>query len=245
MRIVFDARKFQDFGIGRYLSALLVGLPDLAAKFRFELIALSRRSQLDELRRDYAGWWIESLNAVNYSIREQWLIPLKLCELGADLFHASHYATATYVPCPYVVTLHDLIHVLFPQFVPSLIGRCYTRLVVRRVVSAASAVLYVSESTRRELLERRLVRQEVVTVTPNGVTSSATEATLNTDVVSRNAVCSLCRQPKTAQESGASSRCLRDLVRFVAAPSGGGRDRSRRFAVARSKPECIGAGVRL
>jgi hypothetical protein len=57
-----------------------------------------------------------SLNAGNYSISEQFRIPLALKREGVTLFHAPHYVLPPLVPCRSVVTIHDCIHLMFPQY---------------------------------------------------------------------------------------------------------------------------------
>ena len=169
MRVVLDVRKFEDYGIGRYVSALLDGLPVLAPAFGFELIALARGRQFESLRTRFPGWRLEHLEANNYTFREQMRLPIALRRCKADVFHAPHYATAAFAPCPSVVTVHDLIHVLFPELLPSVFARLYARVVLRLVVRRAAAVLCVSESTRNDLLARDLVAETLTVVTPNGL----------------------------------------------------------------------------
>ena len=36
----------------------------------------------------------------------------------SDLYHATHYVLPGFVPCKTVVTIHDIIHLLFPDFSP-------------------------------------------------------------------------------------------------------------------------------
>ena len=38
------------------------------------------------------------------------------CKL--DLYHATHYVLPLVVPCRSVVTIHDIIHLLYPEFLP-------------------------------------------------------------------------------------------------------------------------------
>jgi alpha-1,3-rhamnosyl/mannosyltransferase len=49
-------------------------------------------------------------------VREQVEIPLRLLGHRLDLVHAPHYVTPFAVPHPLVVTVHDVIHLLFPEF---------------------------------------------------------------------------------------------------------------------------------
>ena len=51
----------------------------------------------------------------NYSLREHVSVSRHLLRLRPDLFHATHYVLPAVVPCPAVVTIHDAIHLLFPE----------------------------------------------------------------------------------------------------------------------------------
>ncbi len=59
--------------------------------------------------------WIE-LAAPKQSLAEQVAVPLRLARERLDLVHAPHYVLPFAVPHPLVVTVHDVIHLLFPEF---------------------------------------------------------------------------------------------------------------------------------
>ena len=65
--------------------------------------------------------------AGNYSVTEQFAIPMALRREAAELFHAPHYVLPPLTPCRSVVTIHDCIHLLFPQYLPSRLGYAYAR----------------------------------------------------------------------------------------------------------------------
>jgi glycosyltransferase involved in cell wall biosynthesis len=95
------------------------------------------------------------------------MLPRLLRGLGAALGHFQ-YALPLVLPCPAVVTIHDLSF----EREPSLMSR-KDRLVFRRVVPRAARkavrVLTVSERTRRDLRELYGLPDEKIVVTPNGV----------------------------------------------------------------------------
>src|SRR5471032_3282516 len=65
--------------------------------------------------------------AKNYSFAEQIRIPLELKRERVDLYHAPHYVLPPLVRCPSVVTIHDCIHLMFPQYLPSRWALTYAR----------------------------------------------------------------------------------------------------------------------
>ncbi len=107
------------------------------------------------------------MRARSQIVRMAVLLPRILRGLGADLVH-TQYALPPRLPCPGIVTVHDLSF----EREPELFGR-KDRLVFRRVVPRAvrraARVLTVSERTKRDLIQLYGVAPDRVVVTPNGV----------------------------------------------------------------------------
>jgi alpha-1,3-rhamnosyl/mannosyltransferase len=126
MRIGIDARKLHDFGIGTYLQNLLK-----------ELVRIDDDAEYIVLCRAADVAWLAALSprlqpvvtrADNYSLREQIEVPWRLWRAGVALFHSPHYVLPILVPCPAVVTIHDCIHLMFPQYLPNRLAIFYARL---------------------------------------------------------------------------------------------------------------------
>ena len=94
-------------------------------------------------------------------------LPRLLRKLGAALGHFQ-YALPLALPCPAVVTIHDLSFEREPSLM-SRKDRFVFRKVVPRAARQAVRVLTVSERTRRDLRELYDVPDEKIVVTPNGV----------------------------------------------------------------------------
>ena len=90
--------------------------------------------------------------AANYSVSEQIRIPLALWREGVTLFHAPHYVLPPLVRCRSVVTIHDCIHLMFPQYLPSRLALTYARTSIALASRRATRVLTVSESSKRDIL---------------------------------------------------------------------------------------------
>ena len=150
MRIGIDARKLHDFGIGTYIRNLLRQLARLDRETEF--VVLCRPEDRETLVSLGENFRPSSETAGNYSIAEQVKIPLALRREGVTLFHAPHYVLPPLVTCRSVVTIHDCIHLMFPQYCPTA-WRSPTR--ARRSRSRrrrATRVLTVSESSKRDIL---------------------------------------------------------------------------------------------
>src|SRR5712691_4147575 len=90
--------------------------------------------------------------AGNYSVAEQVRIPLALRREGVTLFHAPHYVLPPLVGCRSVVTIHDCIHLIFPQYLPNRLAHTYARTSIALAARRATRVLTVSESSKRDIL---------------------------------------------------------------------------------------------
>ena len=95
------------------------------------------------------------------------MLPRLLRGLGAALGHFQ-YALPLVLPCPAVVTIHDLSFEREPSLM-SRKDRFVFRKVVPRAARKAVRVLTVSERTRRDLRELYGTPDEKIVVTPNGV----------------------------------------------------------------------------
>jgi alpha-1,3-rhamnosyl/mannosyltransferase len=170
MRVALDARKIDDFGIGTYIQGLLEALPTLSRpEALVAYLAPGRRPSASSA----AAWgprarW-QAVAARPYSVGELWQLALAARRDRADVYHAPHYVCPPFLPCPAVVTVHDLIHLRFPPRHRHPVAPLYARLMLRLAVRRGRRLITVSESTRRDLVERLGARPERIRVIPNGV----------------------------------------------------------------------------
>ena len=168
MRVAFDARKLHDFGIGTYIQGLLrefvaLGVPEELVVYR------SPDAEVPPVLEAAARieWRLES--APPYSVAELWRLARRARRDRAQLFHAPHYVCPPVLACPAVVTIHDLIHLRFPDWRGRPLAPLYARVMLRLAVWRAARVITVSESTRRDLERWLRARPERIRVIPNGV----------------------------------------------------------------------------
>jgi len=82
---------------------------------------------------------------------EQVTFPRVCRQLGVDLAHIPYFASPLNPPVPTVVTIHDLIPMVLPQYRGSMMVRLYTSLVAS-AVSRACLVLADSQASKRDIL---------------------------------------------------------------------------------------------
>ena len=167
MRIAIDARKLHDFGIGTYVRNLLRQLARIDPESDYRL--LCRPADVATIERLGANFRAVPTLARPYSLAEQVSIPRLLRRERPDVFHTPHYVLPLLTPCPSVVTIHDCIHLMFPQYLPSRLAYGYARLFLWTAAHRSSKVLTVSEASKRDILRFFSVAESKVAVIYNAI----------------------------------------------------------------------------
>ena len=166
MIVGLDARKLRDGGIGTYIRGLLGALG--RAPRGHEFVALVDPADRGSVARADGRVREVPVRAGKYGLGEHVVVPRAARRAGVELLHEPHYTLPLGWRGPAVVTIHDLIHVRFPQFFPpgaALYARAMAGMAARR----ARLVLVDSSHTRREVVELLGVPEAKVRVVPLGV----------------------------------------------------------------------------
>jgi glycosyltransferase involved in cell wall biosynthesis len=167
MRIAIDARKLRDYGIGTYVRNLLRQLARQDATN--EYVVFCREADWETIEELGPRFRPIVENARAYSMWEQVALPIDLRRESADLFHAPHYVLPPLTPCRSVVTIHDCIHLRFPQYLPSRLGYAYARAQMWSATHRASRVITVSEASKRDILRYFRVPESRIDVIYNAI----------------------------------------------------------------------------
>ena len=143
MRILIDARKWDDFGIGTYVQALLGGLASLAPQ-DLSIETLHRGASPPTRFPSHP------FQAADYSIREIAGMGLAARGRKPDLFHIPHFTRPLLSP-PCVLTVHDLIHMRFPEFFGRSIKYAVLKSYLPHALRKARRVIAVSQTTAQEI----------------------------------------------------------------------------------------------
>jgi glycosyltransferase involved in cell wall biosynthesis len=167
LRIAIDARKLHDFGIGTYVRNLVRELA--RQEHDDQYVLLCRKADVDFVKA--LGPRFEPLveQSGNYSMREQLSIPMSVRRARADLFHAPHYVVSPLTTGPYVVTIHDCIHLRFPQYLPNRRALLYARTMMGLAARRARRVLTVSQASKQDILQYLRIPAEKVEVVYNAL----------------------------------------------------------------------------
>ncbi len=174
MRIAIDVRKLRDYGIGTYVRNLLRHLARIDRTTEYVLLCRPVDVQLPRELGDNFRAVPERAGA--YSFREQISVPLDLRREGIDLFHAPHYVLPPLVRCKSVVTIHDCIHLRFPQYLPNQFAYAYARSSLWIATPRSSRILTVSEASKRDILRYFRVPHSKIDVIYNALDERFGEA---------------------------------------------------------------------
>lgn len=109
-------------------------------------------------RLDKLSWEVGSL-PVGAALRRQ------------SLLHSTYFASPLAAPCPVVVTVHDLVPLLLPDYHRSRQARLYSSLMAWAVPHRSAEVITVSEHARADIVRLLRLPERRVQVTPEAVDS--------------------------------------------------------------------------
>lgn len=147
LRIVIDARRIRDFGIGTYTRSLVHALGTVDTENRYVLISLAEDArtltglpgnfETAVYDRSDRGW------------SEHMAFPAYLRSLHPDVVHIPLNRVPLLMTKPYVVTVHDIASLFWePQSGARMEVRRY---MFRRGLTRADRVIAVSDATRRDV----------------------------------------------------------------------------------------------
>ncbi|MBI1749199.1 MAG: glycosyltransferase family 4 protein [Acidobacteria bacterium] len=188
MKIAIDIRRAGDFGIGTYIRNIVNQFARLDQSTHYLLIG--QQKHLDELDPLPANFELLDCGAERGSLRCHFRMPLMLRKRRVDLLHLPWFQPLTVIPCPMVVTVHDLTTILIAREHRGLRHAMRIHL-ARRLFSRARRILTVSYSSKRELARTFDVPEARIEVIYNAVDERFTRDPLPADadrILERHAV---------------------------------------------------------
>lgn len=158
-KVAIDARMIEMSGIGTYIQNIInsgvydiaIGNADLIHKYAPQIDVVNYSEKL-------------------YSPKNHFMFPEKeLKKLGVNVVHFPHYDIPYFYSGEYVVTIHDLIHLKFPEFLPNRLAKLYAYILCKRACKKAKVVFTVSENSKKDMVEMLGVNPDKVHITYNAV----------------------------------------------------------------------------
>ncbi|HZV77949.1 MAG TPA: glycosyltransferase family 1 protein [Candidatus Babeliales bacterium] len=147
-RVGLDARITRQWsdGMKAYARELLVRLPAVAPEYAY----------------------VPFTAGGNFGWSEQVGLPLGMRAAKLDLMHFLSQYVPVFIPGKFILTIHDLIHLRFPQYFKARVGPYYAT-VVRAACARAARVITDDERTVEDLSALLGVERKKVRVIPLGV----------------------------------------------------------------------------
>jgi glycosyltransferase involved in cell wall biosynthesis len=134
-----------------------------------DYILLCQPADVDVARQLGDNFRSVSVGARPYSVAEQFAVPHAVHGLGVDAFHTPHYVLPPLVDVPSVVTIHDCIHLMFPQYLPNRVAYLYARAFLWTAAHRSAKVLTVSEASKRDILRFYSIPEDKIEVIYNAI----------------------------------------------------------------------------
>jgi glycosyltransferase involved in cell wall biosynthesis len=152
MRIAIDVRHARDYGIGTYIRNMVQSLARIDQEHHY--ILAGRKEDLREFGELPPNFRRAVFPRSDSGFLNQISFPLFLHRLKPDLCHVPLNAAPMLMPKPYIVTIHDMSSLLFPdvqQAETSSFRHQYRLFRFRRSLLRAQHIIAVSKSTQRDV----------------------------------------------------------------------------------------------
>lgn len=158
-RYAIDARMIEESGIGSYIRMML-----RTGKYA---VALGSKEKIRKYDEDID---VISFTEKIYGVREQVRYPYKeLKKRGVTVLHAPHYNIPIFWSGKLIVTIHDLIHLKFPQYLPNKAAYVYAWGMMKYACLRANKIFTVSKFTKQDMIKTLHAKEDKIEITYNTV----------------------------------------------------------------------------
>ncbi len=161
-------RRLGAFGTGTYVRNVVRNLAQLDREDEFLLLGRPERlRELEALPPNFTLLpFVHSPSSPRYYLEFYALLRRQRCHL----LHVPYlFSRPTWAPCPYVVTVHDLLNVFSPVANGNGLQQSLHHWLTGRVLHQAAQILAVSQFTRNELVRLYRVPAEKIRVIHNAI----------------------------------------------------------------------------
>ena len=149
MRIAIDIRRMNEFGVGTYTRNIIRALAQLDRQNKYFLLGPPAKvSEIGKLPDNFKAVSILPSDTLRGEMQYSTVVK----RLNCDLTHIPHlFWFPRHLPCPYVVTAHDLLDHLYRARNGSSIKRFLHFKFTQRILKRAARIFAVSRFTKSEI----------------------------------------------------------------------------------------------
>jgi glycosyltransferase involved in cell wall biosynthesis len=150
VKIGFDIRHITDFGVGTYIRNILRGLVRLDHENQYILIGDPERAhEIGDLPENFQP---VPVTPSDTPLGQAMEFRRVVRQTGCNLVHVPHLLSMPlFLPCPYVVTVHDLLDYMYRTSSGSSFRRVLHFQFTKRVLHRAARLFAVSNFTKNDL----------------------------------------------------------------------------------------------
>jgi glycosyltransferase involved in cell wall biosynthesis len=167
VKIAIDIRRIADFGVGTYIRNIVRALSRVDRDNKYFLIGSPEKAgEIGALPPNF-----HTIAFVDHDrLRGYLKFRHILARLECDLVHIPHlFSLPRALPCPYVMTVHDVLEHMARSRNHSGVGRSAHFHLTRRVLSGAARIFAVSRFTKSELEKLFGIPEQKVEVVYNAI----------------------------------------------------------------------------
>ncbi len=151
MRTAIDARIISDkmHGIARYVHKLILALSEIDHENEYIILYNNETFRSTITLPDNFSFLKCGIKL--YSVQEQFLIPRLLKKERIDIYHSPTFSAPLFSHCKVIMTIHDMIHLVFSEHY-SLLKNLYYKTIVKTAAHKASRIITDSESSKKDIV---------------------------------------------------------------------------------------------
>ncbi len=170
MKVAIDIRRISEFGVGTYIRNVVRTLGRVDQTNEYVLIRVPERApELGPLPDNFSTVLCP---ANDYSPRSYFQFQSTLRKHGANVLHIPHlFWIPQGIPCPYVVTVHDLLDYLYRTGIPSPtpLKRMVHFYLTGRVLRKAARIFAVSKFSKADTARLFRIPEDKIDVIYNAI----------------------------------------------------------------------------
>jgi glycosyltransferase involved in cell wall biosynthesis len=149
VRIAFDIRRINEFGVGTYTRNIIRALAQLDHENKYFLLGPTEKvAEIGKLPENFKAIPLPAADTFRGYLQCRTVLK----RLGCDLVHVPHlFWLPRNLPCRYVVTVHDMLEYMYRAHGASSIRRTLHFDLTRMVLKRASRIFAVSRFTKGEV----------------------------------------------------------------------------------------------
>lgn len=149
MRIAIDIRRISEFGLGTYTRNAIRTLARLDDRNEYFLLGIP--GKLPGIEQLPPNFTTVPTHPNEFSLASYFELHRILKNNGCDLLHVPHlFWKPQGIPCPYVVTVHDLLDHMYRAHASSDLKRSMHFLLTKRVLHQAARIFAVSHFSKKD-----------------------------------------------------------------------------------------------